>query len=75
MSKEEEMIERYSVMSNIAALQDWMFEEGSNQLDDGHYVKGCALTFGAGAIDGFEIACLSLGLAFVGLGVYCKIKK
>lgn len=69
------MLERYSVMSNVAALQDWMFEKGSDQWDDGHYVKGAALSFAAGAIDGVELACLSLGLAFVGLGIYCSIKK
>lgn len=69
------MIERYSLMSNIAALQDWMYEEGSDQWDDGHYVKGAALTFASGAIDGAELACLALGAALVGLGVYCSIKK
>ena len=68
-------VTRISPISHIGYPQDKLCDLSYDAFSRGKKVKGTVLGFAAGAIDGAELACLTMGAMFVGLGVYGCIKS
>lgn len=69
------MLERYSMMGNIAAIQDYLMDAAIEAGNDGKTVKCIALGGAAGVIDGIEAASLIIGGSLLTLGAYYSIKS
>lgn len=69
------MLERYSIMGNIATIQDYLMEASIDAGNEGKTVKCLALAGASGLIDGIEAASLVIGGSLLALGAYCSIKS
>lgn len=71
----DDNVVRVSAMSYIGYPQDKLWDMSLDAYSHDEKVKGTALSFAAGAIDGAELACLSMGAMLVGLSAYARIKS
>ncbi len=69
------MLERYSMISNIGAIQDYLMDTAVDASMEDKQVKSIALSALAGAIDGFELVSLATGAGLITLAAYLKIKS
>ncbi len=69
------MLERYSLISNIGAVQDYLMDASYDAGNEGKTVKCVALAAASGLIDGFEAGSLVIGSSLVGLWAYYTIKS
>ena len=69
------MLERYSLISNIGAFQDYLMDASLDAGNEGKTVKCLALAAASGLIDGVEAASLVIGGSLIGLCAYYSIKS
>ena len=69
------MLERYSIIGNIAAIQDYLMDASIDAGNEGKTVECLALAGASGLIDGIEAASLVIGGSLLALGAYYSIKS
>lgn len=69
------MLERYSIIGNVATIQDYLMDASIDAGNEGKTVKCLALAGASGLIDGIEVASLVIGGTLLVFGAYCNIKS